>query len=176
MIILPDIRVYDFTAQGRWELRNDWSERVNQNLLLTLRRTLEKRSYTVRVFTADDPSLNSEMAEILALYEAVNTSIRLHTFGPQVFPQKVDHFEYSLGDLGGLLRSRSWDSFVLVGGFHQVLRNTGRTGVSMALADSSGSILWYCMKVFEGDHDLRDPNGAEMIVESMLASFSPEDK
>jgi hypothetical protein len=174
MIVFPDVQVYGFSERGRWEQRNDWSQRVNENLLKALRRALEKRHYAVQRCPVDSPAFRSEMDEIQALYGVVNKSIRVHAFGPQLFPHKLGHFEYSLGDMETLLHSSRVDSLVFLSGFHQVRENSRRTGISMAMADSSGSILWYCMKVFEEDHDLRDPNNAARVIEKMLSSLPLE--
>jgi hypothetical protein len=172
--VFPDVQVYDFSERERWELRNDWSRSVNENLLKALRRALEKRHYAVQMCPLDSPAFQSEMDEIQVLYGVVNKSIRLHAFGPQIFPHKLAHFEYSLGDMEALLHSSRGDSLVFVSGFHQVRGDSRRTGISMSMADSSGSILWYCMKVFEEDHDLRDPNNAAKVIEEVLSSFSLE--
>jgi hypothetical protein len=174
MVIFPAVRVYDFTAQGHWELRDDWSERVNQNLFLALKQSLEERKYAVRAIPSGNPSPDCQLAEIRTLYQAVNKSIRLHTFGSQVFPHKLNQFEYSLGDLHEFLRPARGDALILVDGFHQIMRGSRRTGISMAVADSSGSILWYCMKMIEDDRDLREPREAAVVIETLVASFSQE--
>jgi hypothetical protein len=60
---------------------------------------------------------------------------------------------------------------VFARGFDQISEGSRVTYISIALADSSGTILWYCVKGSRGDHDLRDPTSAAKLVDALLSGF-----
>jgi hypothetical protein len=173
-VILADVRIYDRSPEGRPELRDDWCAAGRQNLLHAFLNGFKQRHYTARPL-AVEPGMAREMEDIQALYDAVNKSIQLHAYGPQLFPEKQKHFDYSIGSLRGILPGRETDSVVFVSAFEQVGPQDPKAYISMAVADSSGTILWYSIKGSLGDDDLRDPQRAAELVEEILSDFPAAD-
>ncbi len=169
-LILSDVRIYKSSPGGVVELRDDWCAIAKQNLLNALLRAFKDKHYSIKPLTTDE-EIAEEMEEIQALYRAVNRSIQLHTYGPQLFPEKESNFVYSLGPIEGILRKSKADSMVFVYGFGQVATGERKALVSIAVADSSGTIVWYCVKGSLGGYDLRDPESVTALVEDIFSSF-----
>ena len=169
-LVPPAVEVYELFPSGLSELRDDWSVLARKNLEEALVEKFGKKLYTVRTLRAD-PEVRKELEEIQALYTQVNKSVRLHSYGPQLFPEKVTQFEYGMGSIQRVLEACGTDSLVFVTGFDQVSSQDPKTYVSIAVTDSSGTILWYCVKGSKGGHELRDPFSTAMLVEEILSSF-----
>lgn len=169
-LVPPAVEVYELSPSGLSELRDDWSMLGRKNLEEALIEKFTRKQYSIRTLRAD-LEVRKELAEIQALYTQVNRSVQLHSYGPQVFPEKVTQFEYGMGSIQRVLEACGTDSLVFVTGFDQVSPNNPKTYVSIALADSSGTILWYCVKGSKGGHELKDPFSTAMLVEEILSSF-----
>jgi hypothetical protein len=165
-----EVKIYEVSGVGLVELRDDWSIIGKRYLVQALKENLKERGYRVRLIIVDS-EIEEEINEIEALYRSVNKSIRLHTYGPQVFPEKKKNFRYSLGPVGRVLKKFETDSLVFVHCVDHVLEAGEEAVVSVAVADSSGTIIWYCVKGFRGENWLRDPNRAAEMVESILAEY-----
>ena len=169
-LVPPAVEVYELSPSGLSELRDDWCMLGRKNLEEALIEKFTRKQYSIRSLRADS-EVRKELAEIQALYTQVNRSVQLHSYGPQVFPEKVTQFEYGMGSVQRVLEACGTDSLVFVTGFDQVSPNNPKTYVSIALADSSGTILWYCVKGSKGGHELKDPFSTAMLVEEILSSF-----
>jgi hypothetical protein len=171
LLVAPaEVRVYQVSREEIMRLNRDWSETGCRNLDSALVQAFRNRHYHVKLLPAEG-ELHREMTGILPLFRAVNKSIQLHAYGPQVFPDKIAHFDYSLGSLNDILAKLHCDAVVFARGYDQVSEGPRKTYISLALADSSGTILWYCVKGSRGDHDLRDPKSAENLVDGLLSDF-----
>jgi hypothetical protein len=170
-VVVPvDITVYDEPAGSPAQISDQWGDIARKNLLEALVKGLKRKKYDVRVAEVEK-SGNPELKEIQNLYRAVNKSIQLHTYGPQLFPGKVSHFDYSVGPADAFLRQARADAIMLVTGLARIKPDGPRSYVSLGVAGPSGNIIWYGMESSRGEHDLRDPEGAEMLVQGLLASF-----
>ena len=144
LCILPaDVIVYEEMADGRLLHRSDWSRAAQEDLKRTLVDELMGRDYRVLTFPESELSRDAELQEILTLYRAVNKSIQLHTFGPDIFPAKKAQFNYSVGSLNALRESNEADGFVFARVLYRVSDQQARSYVSLGLADGTGTILWY---------------------------------
>lgn len=170
LVVPADVRIYQVSPGEMMQLRRDWSETGRRNLDRAVLRGFRERNYRVKLLKAEG-DIRREMGQILPLFRAVNKSIRLHTYGPQIFPDKIAHFDYSLGSLKGLLQKLHCDAMVFARGHGEISEKPGKTYISLALADSSGTILWYCVKGSRKDHDLRDPDTAQKLVDALLSDF-----
>ena len=164
------IKVYEVSGPGLIELRDDWCVISTKNVVNALIRDLKDKNYKIKTLISDR-EIEEEMEEIRALFGVVNKSIQLHTYGPQLFPEKEKSFKYSLGSVGKILQRSGADSLVLVSGLDHVSKGGGTAFVSVAFADSSGTIIWYCVKGIQGERGLRDPEIASGLMEDILASF-----
>lgn len=194
-IIPADVRVYELTAGGVEELRDDWSDQGKKNVMQAAAHwfaggPVKATGLTIR------KEWEGEMEDVQALYWAVSASILQYAYGEQGLPTKKDHFEYSLGPLQKFLSAHGVDAVLLVNGFDEISTGgrkalqalsaitsvitgvryrSGFTGMSIALVDRSGMVLWYNVKLSEGGYDLRDAGSAQGMVELVLRDF-PEAK
>jgi hypothetical protein len=189
----PDIKIYELTAGGIQELRDDWSSMGKENVLRALIESFNKKQYRIKTITINE-EISEEMEDIQALYRAVNASILLHTYGPYVFPEKQKNFDYSIGSIEGILQRFGADAIIFVYGFDEIstsgrkaltvlsiiagaftgvaiMPRAGITTVSVALVDASGAILWYSIRSSEGRYDLRDLDSASMLLKDILSDF-----
>jgi hypothetical protein len=173
-LVPAEVSIYQVSPGGLVRLQNIWSETGRRNLNHAILQGLAKRHYTMRLLKTEK-SLPPDMEQVLPLYRAVDKSIRLHTYGPQIFPDKMVHFDYSVGPLKELLKKLHCDTLLFARGYEQVSEGPRKTYMSLALADASGAILWYGVKGSRGDHDLRDSASAAKLVEGLLSDF-PEKK
>ncbi len=142
--ILPaDVIIYEEMPDGRLIHRRDWSQVAIENVQRTLVNELRARDYHVLTFPQIELSRNDDLQEILALYRAVNKSIQLHTFGPDIFPTKKAQFHFSVGSLAALREKNDADAFVFARVLYKVSDQQARSYVSLGLADGTGTILWY---------------------------------
>jgi hypothetical protein len=169
-LVPPAVEVYELSPSGFSELRDDWSALGRKNLEQALVEKFGEKQYSIRALRAD-PETRKELEEIQALYTQVNRSVQLHSYGPQVFPEKITQFEYGMGSIQRVVEECGTDSLVFVTGFDRVSSQDPKTYVSIAVTDSSGTILWYCVKGSTGGHELKDPLSTAMLVEEILSSF-----
>ena len=171
-LMLCDVKAYEITGLGVVELRKGWCTTGRENLISALVEGLGKKNYKIKPLAKDkDKEIEEEIAEIEAVYGAVNKSIQLHTYGPQLFPEKKKNFQYSLGSVERILQKSGTDSLVFVRGLDHVFKGKEEAFISVAFVDSSGTILWYCEKGIRGEGGLRDPESVSKLVENVLASF-----
>ena len=169
-LFFSDVKIYEVSAGGVVELRDDWCTTGKENLQRALVDGLMRKKYNVKPVFVDE-ELEGEIKEMRALYASVNRSIQLHIYGPQFFPEKASNSDYSIGCLEGIVQKLGVDSLVLVCAFGQVTSVSRRVSISLALADSSGSILWYQMKGSDGGYDLRDSESTKEFLDGILVSF-----
>jgi len=170
VLVLSDIKIYELLPGGIVEPRDDWAVIGRHNLLSALLANLNDKHYNVKSLIPHK-GVEKEMEEIQALYRAVNRSIKLHTYGPQLFPEKLRNFDYSLGSIERILRKCEADSLIFVDALGYISTNKPKASVSLCVSDSSGTIVWYCVKGSLGEYDLRDPESATKLVKDMLSCF-----
>ncbi len=190
--VAPDIKIYELTAGGVRELRDDWCIKGEENVLRETTERLTEKGAEIKTLTIDK-DIEEEMKDIRALYRAVSDSINLHTYGPYLFPEKKKHFEYSIGSVERILQKFGSDALIFVYGSDEI-STTGRkalhaagiiagaftgtvitpryaiTSVSVALIEESGTILWYCINS-KGGYDLRKPESASKLMKAVLSNF-----
>jgi len=199
----PDIKIYEFTAGGMRELRDDWCATGKENVQSAVMECLREKPFAIKPITIDE-DLEEEMRDIYALYRAVSASINTHILGrDHQFPEKVKNFDYSVGSVEKILKKYEVDALLFVYGYdeisttgRQVLKVVGiiastalaaaagggpiiapRSGItlmSIALVDSSGSILWYNVRASEGAYDLRKPESASGFVRNVFSNYPGE--
>jgi len=190
--VLPvDVTIYEISAGGVSEVRKEWCDLGAMNVAKALNAQLENKAYDVKPIVVP-PELEPEVAELTALYYAVDASIRMHTYPtPATFQDKVDRFEYSVGPVAGLMEKLDVDAFVLVTCTDEVT-SAGRKAVmitaviagalagvqvvpagamthgSVAVIDPTGDIIWYNQHTGQWAYDLRNYDSAHAMVEQML--------
>jgi hypothetical protein len=192
-ILSPDIKIYELTAGGIRELRDDWCKIGKETVGQAAGECFSERQVQVKILPIEKES-EEELEDILALYRAVSRSILSHTYGDNPFPEKVKRFEYSIGPIDSLLKRWDSDALVLIMGFDEIstsgrkaltaaamvlgaltgvvmLPGGGLTVVNMAVVDPSGNILWYNVRGSHGGHDLRDPESTRQFLKSIVSDF-----
>lgn len=189
----PDVRIYEVSAGGMRELMDDWSVQGQTNIFNAIPGHFPGR-FQIRKISVDK-DVEDELKEVVALYNAVSSSILLHTYMEQhVFPEKKNYFDYSVGSIDSLLKKTGADALLIINGHDevstggrkavmalavitgaavgvQVYPQFGVTRVNMALIDRSGAVLWYNIKGAAGGSDLRSPQSTESLIRALLADF-----
>ena len=190
--VLPvDVTIVEVSAGGVTEVRKEWCDMGTMNIAKALNEQLTDKNYQVKPVTIT-PELEPEIRELKALYRAVDASIRMHTYNPAAtFPDKVQHFDYSVGPVNGLMETLGVDAFLVVNCVDQVA-TAGRKAVqaasvvaaafagvalvpagsftqgSVAIIDASGTIIWYSTHAEQWMYDLRNYDSAHALVAQML--------
>jgi hypothetical protein len=169
-LMLAEVRIYEISPEGVVQIRDDWSRAGKENLIKALTESLMERQLWVTPLTAREERAE-DVREIKALYKAVDKSIRLHGYGPQLFPEKRKRFVYSLGPSEKTLSRLGADSMIFMSGSGQISASEQKAWLSIAVSDSCGTILWHCVRHTVDQYDLRDVKGAAEFVDDLLSSF-----
>lgn len=217
LLILPDIKVYEFKLPDKLELRDDWSEMARENVTKAVIESLNEKQVVIKTITDRDKDFEEELKDITSLYNAVNASIQLHTslfYSKEknlILPEKVKDFDYSIGSIEKILKKYSADSLILVQGYDEIstgkrkraivaghllnitevvviagaagagvavvpsfidnVPRRGMTAISIAVADSSGAILWHNFIADYGGYDLRKYKSTKKFIKDALSDF-----
>ena len=169
-LMLAEVRIYEISPGGIAQVRDDWSAAGKENVIKALTKSFMHKRFKVALLTAHDEKAE-DVTEIKALYKAVDKSIRLHGYGPQLFPEKRNRFAYWVGSSEKTLSRLGADSMVFMSGFGHISPSEQKAWISVAVSDSSGTILWHCVRHSVGRYDLRDAESAAEFIEDLLSSF-----
>jgi DNA-binding PadR family transcriptional regulator len=171
VLITPDVNMYELSSNGVAVLRDDWSSSGRKNLQIAIMRNLKDKQCNVK-FMETETQTSKEMAEVRTLYKLVHKTMDQHAFGPHQKTIGSNGFEYSLGSLETILQKLDADSLIFVTGYDQVSKEGRKAMLDLAIADSSGTILYYSVKGTTQGKDLRDPASTAALVRDLLSSFS----
>lgn len=208
VVLPPRVDVFHLDTGGVREKIDDWSTQAKKNLTAAIQAELQGRAGLLVKSPPEESmpeEVKSDLEETYTLFDTVNRTIILHTYSPpsppnQLFAEKIENFEYSLGrevqalttgEAGNLLLVRGVDHIwtegrqalqllgVILGigagvatGVVVIPVMGGGTGLSVALVDANtGSILWYNQEGRGGGYDLRDPASAAELVKELLKDF-----
>lgn len=191
-LLPPDIKIYELSAGGVTELRDEWSAAGRDAVVRGLTAAFAERGVAVKPLGLDKDQQRS-MDDVTVLYRAVSSSIIEHTYKAYPFQTKLERFDYSVGALDALLQKTQADAVVIVYGVDQISTNgrkalrgvglvlgavtgqavvsSGMTALNIALVDRSGTVLWYKIAGDSGGFDLRDDNSARSFVQGLVADF-----
>lgn len=186
-LIQPEIRIYELSAGGMQEQRDDWSAAGKANVTRGILGAFEERKIAVKPIPAEE-SRKEEVEDVQALYRAVVLSILLHSDGRNAFPAERRRFDFTLGSLETLLDAFGVDALLFVYGRDEI--STGgrktlavlglaagvvfRPGISVlgiGLVDRSGEVLWFNSEASAGRTDFRDPESASKFTRELLSAF-----
>ncbi len=74
--------------------------------------------------------------------------------------------------LESILQKLGADAMIFVTGYDQVFNGGRKALIDLAIADSSGTILYYTVKGTTEGKDLRDPADTAALIRDLLTSFS----
>ncbi len=193
-IITPDVKVYEFTAGGILELRDDWCAKGKENVLNSIIDMFKGKPLEVKPITIDK-DIEEEMEDIQALYRAVIISINHHTYGgPNAFPEKKKNFDYSIGSIDEIVKRYGADALIFAYGYDEISTSgrkalavagiiagaftgvvvtprAGITVINVAVVDSSGTILYYNAKGSQGGYDLRNYDSCASLIEDIISDY-----
>jgi hypothetical protein len=171
VLIATDVRMYELSTGGAVILRDDWSKIGRRNLQNAISRDFKKKQCNIKIAEMD-AQIENELAKVQTLYRLVRKTMDQHTFGPQQNRAGSNGFNYSLGPLESILKKLNADSMIFVSGYDQVFKDGRKALIDLAIADASGTILYYTVKGTTDGRDLRDPAGTTALVQDLLSSFS----
>jgi hypothetical protein len=171
VLISPDVNMYELSAGGVAILRDDWSRVGRKNLQNAILSDFEDKQRNVKLVEMDERT-GKELAEIRTLYRLVHKTMDQQTFGPQQNMAESNGFNFSVGSLESFLQKFGADSIIFVTGYDQVFNDRRKALIDLAIADSSGTILYYTVKGTTTGKDLRDPDSTTALIRDLLSSFS----
>jgi hypothetical protein len=191
-LLPPDIKIYELSAGGDTELRDDWSAAGREAVLKALGDAFKDRGVAIKPLTVDK-DMQASLDDLTALYRAVSYSIVEHTYKHPPFQSKLENFDYSVGPIDDALRKQPADAFLIVYGIDEIstagrkalrgvglvlgsvtgqpVPSQGTTALNIALLDRSGAVLWYKIAGDDGGYDLRDGKSARKFVQRLVTDF-----
>jgi hypothetical protein len=170
VLIPPDVGMLELLPSGLIRQRDDWSATGCRNLQIAISTYLKNAKITLKPLIID-PHIAPEIAEIQALYRLVHKSMQQQTFNAHQDSYALRPFEYSVGSINAVLNKLGADSMIFVSGYDRV-SNAGRKAlIDIAIADASGTILYYSVKGSTRGRDLRDPASANIMVQELLSGM-----
>ena len=94
------------------------------------------------------------------------------TFGSSRTNSKNNDFQYFLGSLETILQKLDADAAIFVTGYDKVSTAGRKSMIDLAIADGSGTILYYSVRGTITGRDLTDPESARSMVQNLLSGFS----
>lgn len=203
VLLPPKVNVYEISTGGVMEKMDEWCAQADSNVTMALHDQLVAMQ-SVSIVPLPPDSLPADKRdnydETQALFQDVSSAILTHTYGEDQdrFSDKIDNFNYSLGDEVHTLVPNSDVLLFVEGVDHKssggrkalqigaavvgalfgvnVIPKGDLTALSMALVDAhDGRILWYNLAQSQGGEDLREPQSATNMVKELFKSF-PVDK
>jgi hypothetical protein len=190
-LVPPVVKVYELTAGGVPERKDDWSAEATRNIIEAAVKNFQDRG--IQVTQGPIPAdIESELADIMSLYGAASACMKAYAIGKNAFPTRAG-LDYSVGPVKQVLEKTGSDALLIISGQDQV-SSAGRkalmtTGVIMgiltgfiavpgggsasaevALIGPSGKILWYKPKA-DGTSDLRDVDSSRKFMADIFADF-----
>lgn len=186
LLVEPDIKLSIILASGLQEYRADWTASARTNLQAAVERELKGKTHSYSVFKPEE-NMEGRSGQLLRLNAAVGQSIILHSYGPFPLPTKGATFDWTLGEGASSLSGSDGADYALFvhgsgsyssGGRVAVMIGAAALGVSLptggqqvfaSLVDlKTGKVVWFNVAVAAPGADMRDPEGAALLVSSML--------
>lgn len=192
----PSVEIYELTAGGVRELKQEWCDIGLDNVARSVLRNMQ--GIKCQIMEKElDPELEEKIEDLRALYAAVSFSIQMHVMNeqsPHVFRNKIENFDYSIGPIEDILQQLDADGIILVYGSDEISTGgrqaltaagliigaftgvyagprSGITSVNASIIDPSGKIIWYSSNVTAGQHDLRNKESVDKIIQQLFADF-----
>jgi hypothetical protein len=175
ILIPPDVTMLELLPSGMIRQRPEWSTAGCRNLEKAIQLQLKDKKCTLIPLPIDAYS-EQEVAEIQALYRLVHKSMKQQTFSSGQDPLSYRRFEYSLGSIDRLLNKIGADSMILISGYDRISLSGRKALIDLAVADSSGTIVYFSVKGTIRGSDLRDFASANIIVKELLSGFSRKEE
>jgi hypothetical protein len=170
LVLQPEIRIFEQLSDGSRLFLDIQSRDAQRRAQASIVRQLGERHFTVRTVSAQRMQ-QSEYRSVTTLFRSVNRSIQLHTYGPQLFPGKVNAFEYSVGPIADILAAYNADGLVLAIGYQSGAEKPDSNWFSIAVVEPEGRIVWYNLRSDPHQFDLQRAKGVSALVAGTMADF-----
>jgi hypothetical protein len=170
LVSLPEIRIFQQMPDGGRLFQDIQSREARRQAQAAIIRQLGERGYTARAVD-EQTGQRSDYHRLISLFRSVNHAIQLHTYGPQIFPAKLDAFDYHVGSVAEMLRQNGADGLVLAIGYQSGSEKPAGNWFSIAVVEPEGRIIWYGLQGSPRRFDLRREEGVSALVARTMAAF-----
>lgn len=170
LVLSPEIRIFELMPNGSQLFQESLSQQAQGNAQASIVQELRDRAFTVRTMDAQ-PLQQADVNEVTMLFRSVNRSIQLHTFGPQIYPAKLDDFEYSVGPVAELLKAEGADGLVIAIGYQAGSEKPDTNWFSIAVVEPQGSVIWYNLTSMPQYFNLQHQEGISALVAQTMLNF-----
>lgn len=189
IVLQPDVELSLLMAAGMTEVRADWSEAGQENMANSIMAALEARGANAEMV---DPSqeLTPEQQQLVLLNEAVLASIAAYEYGVIKLPNKKDVFDWTLGPGASELAVNTDADYVMLVQARGSYSSAGKVMVNIAMAAlggpiqtggqasfaslvdvETGDIVWVNLATAASNDDMRKPEGADGVTETLFADM-----
>lgn len=173
LVMPPEIDLFTTLPDGKLIRQETQSQGVCLRTQNALTDVLSAHRLDVRIATAQ--VLQSERKTgMRALYRNVSRAIQLHTYGPQVFHQKSERFDYGVGSVAELLDIGKADALMLLMGQQTVSHQNVKTWISVAVIEPSGQVIWYGARGSQSNDGQLSPQKLCDLVQMVVQPFVEE--
>jgi hypothetical protein len=186
LLVKPDIELSLLTAAGLSEPRADWTEQAVTNVENALELSVASSSHTFRLVDPAD-AMQGRSGQLLRLHEAVGNSILVFEYGLLPLPTHQAGFNWTLGEGAQSLAEQYGADYALFtfgrGNYASSARVAtfvvmsalgvgiplGNQQVFTSLVDlRTGRVVWFNVGLAGPSADMRNPQGARSLVDSMM--------
>lgn len=193
LLLTPDITVNSLSAGDVEEKMPEWSDKARGLVVDAVNAELQAKGRKMKLI---DPKTeyHQTVDDVKDLHLAVMSSIYDHAiYDPtdmDVFPQRIEHFDYTVGSVQELLKAYGANGMMIVRGEDNISTNGrkalgvvkylnpfsqkqmgGMTFLEATLTDANGDVLWFHLKWDAGDFDLRESKDTAKFVKEMFEDF-----
>ena len=168
---MSDVDLFQMAPDGTATRRDDWSAVGRQNLRDAILQSFTSRYSGIQPLDTG-MGTSQEVKDVNTLYKLVHKTMDQQIFGPSRASFKKEDFKFSLGSLQTILGRLNADAAIFITGYDKVSTAGRKSMIDLAIADSSGTILYYSVKGTTNGRDLRDPVSARAMAIDLLAGFS----
>jgi hypothetical protein len=182
VVMTPNVELAILGAAGIPEPREDWSTSGRDNLAASIAAHVQAQNHTP---SALDPStaMEGRIGQIIRLHDAVGASLMQRA----LLPTQRDRFEWTLGEGVQELGAAHNADYALFVGANGSYASAGRVAVMIGLAAvgvgvplggqvayaslvdlRTGNIIWFNTVVAAPNQDMRDPEGAQSLVQTLM--------
>ncbi|MDX2104227.1 MAG: hypothetical protein SF002_17010 [Alphaproteobacteria bacterium] len=189
VLLPPDVQLFELSAGGISEPKEDWSASAREHMTAALRQVERERN--LRLINREDDQSTEEQVQVARLFRATASTIAQHHYVPaEQLPTKQGRIRWSIGSEAGLLRREETADYALMILLQDSFASAGRAaviflsavlfgvqvegGVQMgvaALVDlRTGEIVWY-NRLARSAGDSRTAEGALETVRVLLTGL-----
>lgn len=194
VLMRPDVDVGELQAGGVAEPNADWTEAARKHLAAALKNNQEARGIELRMLDEQAGDAAQLVADYEALHRAVADAIVTYKYYGAKLPTKKDRFDWTLGPGAARLGELSGANYGLflftrdnfasdarkamqvagalgcIVGFCVITTGGQHVAYASLVELSSGNVVWF--NVLRGsDGDVREPEGAQAMIDSIMASM-----